>query len=174
MDFTFVCPTEILAFNAALPEFERLNTVVLGASTDSHYVHLQWAQTPRSQGGLGPEPGSSGTPLAIPLVADKSMDVARKYGCLIDEEGITFRATYLVDPRGVLRQMTINDNSVGRSVEEMVRLLKAFQFTDQYGEVCPAGWAEGGATIKVGPILCVFIPGRATILISLHEGDSRG
>ncbi|KAI0031015.1 thioredoxin-like protein [Vararia minispora EC-137] len=150
MDFTFVCPTEILAFNAALPEFAKLNAAVLGVSTDSQYVHLQWTQTPRAQGGLAPD-SPAGAPLVIPLIADKSMQIARDYGCLIEEEGVSFRGTYIIDPKGVLRQMTVNDKPVGRSVEETVRLIKAFQFHEQFGEVCPAGWQEGSATIKDTP-----------------------
>ncbi|KAI0292354.1 peroxiredoxin [Multifurca ochricompacta] len=144
LDFTFVCPTEILAFNDALPEFARLNTRVLAISTDSEYSHYAWSQQARSAGGLGPN-------LRIPLLADRNMRVARDYGCLIEDKGITFRGSYLIDPEGVLRQITINDLPVGRSVDEALRLIQAFQFTDKYGEVCPANWKEGAKTIRADP-----------------------
>jgi alkyl hydroperoxide reductase subunit AhpC len=150
-DFTFVCPTEILAFNDALPDFARLNTTVLGTlqhilrvgpsrltitdvtrrdsigkkkaiSTDSEYSHYAWAEQPRTTGGLGPN-------LRIPLLADRNMQVARDYGCLIEDKGIALRASYLIDPKGVLRQITMNDLPVGRSVDEALRLVQAFQFT---------------------------------------------
>jgi len=145
LDFTFVCPTEILAFNDALSDFTRINTTVLGISTDSEYSHHAWSQQPRAAGGLGPN-------LRIPLLADRNMNVAREYGCLIEDKGITFRASYLIDPKGVLRQITMNDLPVGRSVDEALRLVQAFQFTDEHGEVCPANWREGGKTIRGDPI----------------------
>ncbi|KAK2464981.1 hypothetical protein APHAL10511_003057 [Amanita phalloides] len=141
LDFTFVCPTEILAFNDALPNFKALNTTVLGVSTDSEYSHFAWASQPRNQGGLGPG-------LALPLIADKSMQIARDYGVLIEDAGVALRGSFLIDSKGILRQMTVNDLPVGRSVDETIRLIKAFQFTDKYGEVCPANWTEGSSTIK--------------------------
>ncbi|KAF8509882.1 2-cysteine peroxiredoxin [Hysterangium stoloniferum] len=144
LDFTFVCPTEILAYNDALPKFEELNTVVLGISTDSEYSHLAWSVQPRKQGGLGPD-------LKLPLVADKAMTIARDYGVLVESEGIALRGLFIIDPKGILRQMTVNDLPVGRSVDETIRLVKAFQFTDQYGEVCPANWTEGSKTMKADP-----------------------
>ncbi|CAK5267956.1 unnamed protein product [Mycena citricolor] len=141
LDFTFVCPTEILAFNDALPAFDAIGAAVLGVSTDSHYAHHAWASQPRSQGGLGPG-------LRLPLLSDRSTKISRAYGVLVEEEGVALRGVFVVDPRGVVRQITINDLPVGRSVEETLRLVKAFQFTDKYGEVCPANWHEGGPTIK--------------------------
>ncbi|KAI0260571.1 thioredoxin-like protein [Gloeopeniophorella convolvens] len=144
LDFTFVCPTEILAFNDALPEFARLNTTVLAISTDSEYSHYAWAQQPRTEGGLGPG-------LRLPLLADRAMRVARSYGCLVEEKGVALRASYLIDPKGVLRQITMNDLPVGRSVGEALRLIQAFQFTDEHGEVCPANWTAGAKTIKADP-----------------------
>nr|GAT57225.1 peroxiredoxins [Mycena chlorophos] len=144
MDFTFVCPTEILAFNDAIPALKDLNTVVLGISTDSQYSHLAWASQPRKQGGLGPD-------LKLPLVADRNMKISRDYGVLLEDEGIALRGLFLIDPKGILRQITVNDLPVGRSVDETVRLIKAFQFTDKYGEVCPANWKEGDKTMKPDP-----------------------
>ncbi|KAG9225671.1 hypothetical protein CCMSSC00406_0007528 [Pleurotus cornucopiae] len=144
MDFTFVCPTEILAFNDALEQFKQLQTTVLGVSTDSQFSHFAWSQQPRKQGGLGPD-------LRLPLVADRNMQISRDYGVLIEEEGIALRGLFLIDPKGTLRQITVNDLPVGRSVDETLRLIKAFQFTDKHGEVCPANWTEGEKTIKADP-----------------------
>ncbi|KAK7696435.1 Peroxiredoxin-2 [Cerrena zonata] len=144
MDFTFVCPTEILAFNDALADFEALETVVLGVSTDSQYSHFAWASQPRNQGGLGPN-------LKLPLIADRNMSISRDYGVLIEDEGIALRGLFIIDPKGILRQITVNDLPVGRSVDETIRLIKAFQFTEKYGEVCPANWTEGSKTIKADP-----------------------
>ncbi|OJT07227.1 Peroxiredoxin 1 [Trametes pubescens] len=144
LDFTFVCPTEILAFNDALPQFQALNTAVLGVSTDSHFSHLAWATQPRKQGGLGPD-------LKLPLIADKNQKISRDYNVLIEEEGIALRGLFLIDPKGTLRQITVNDLPVGRSVEETIRLVQAFQFTDEHGEVCPANWQAGSKTIKADP-----------------------
>ncbi|KAI3392976.1 hypothetical protein diail_4925 [Diaporthe ilicicola] len=144
MDFTFVCPTEILAFNDALPKFEKLNTTVLGVSTDSHFTHLAWRERPRKQGGLGED-------LKLPLVADKNFKIARDYGVLIEEEGIALRGLFIIDPKGTLRQITVNDLPVGRNVIETLRLVEAFQFTDEHGEVCPADWQSGGETMKADP-----------------------
>ncbi|EJF60889.1 peroxiredoxin [Dichomitus squalens LYAD-421 SS1] len=144
LDFTFVCPTEILAFNDALPQFHQLNTAVLGVSTDSHFAHLAWATQPRKEGGLGPD-------LKLPLIADKNLSISRDYNVLIEEEGVALRGLFIIDPKGTLRQITVNDLPVGRSVEETIRLVKAFQFTDEHGEVCPANWTEGTKTIKADP-----------------------
>ncbi|KAH9475020.1 Peroxiredoxin-2 [Psilocybe cubensis] len=144
MDFTFVCPTEILAFNDALPQFKALNTTVLGISTDSKFSHFAWSTQTRKEGGLGPE-------LHLPLVADRNMKISRDYGVLIEDEGIALRGLFIIDPKGTLRQITVNDLPVGRSVDETIRLIKAFQFTDTHGEVCPANWVEGSKTIKADP-----------------------
>ncbi|KAI9432344.1 2-cysteine peroxiredoxin [Lactarius indigo] len=160
LDFTFVCPTEILAFNDALPEFSRLNTTVLAISTDSEYSHHAWAQQLRSAGGLGPN-------LSIPLLADRNMRVAGKYG-------IAFRASYLIDPKGVLRQITMNDLPVGRSVDEALRLVQAFQFTDAHGEVCPANWKEGSKTIRADPLAKLDYFAAATANGAHENGKANG
>ncbi|EGO23345.1 peroxiredoxin [Serpula lacrymans var. lacrymans S7.9] len=161
LDFTFVCPTEILAFNDALAQFKEIGTVVLGVSTDSHFSHLAWSQQPRKQGGLGPD-------LKLPLVADKSMSISRDYGVLIEKEGIALRGLFVIDPKGIVRQMTVNDLPVGRSVEETIRLVKAFQFTDAHGEVCPLGWTEGSKTIKPNP------QGSLEYFATVGEPESNG
>lgn len=113
---------------------------ILRASTDSHFSHLAWINTPRKQGGLGS--------MNIPLLADKNLEIARAYGVLDEATGIAFRGLFIIDPKGILRQVTINDLPVGRSVDETLRLVQAFQFTDEHGEVCPAGWTPGKKTIK--------------------------
>ncbi|KZP16459.1 Cys 2 peroxiredoxin [Athelia psychrophila] len=115
-----------------------------GISTDSKYSHFAWSTQPRKQGGLGPS-------LQLPLVADRNMSISRDYGVLIEEEGIALRGLFLIDPKGVLRQITVNDLPVGRSVDETIRLVKAFQYTDLHGEVCPANWNEGSKTMKADP-----------------------
>ncbi|KAJ3640249.1 hypothetical protein Zmor_003558 [Zophobas morio] len=140
LDFTFVCPTEIIAFSDRANDFKKIQTVVIGASTDSHFCHLAWINTPRKHGGLGP--------MNIPLLSDKSMKIARDYGILDEETGISFRGLFIIDVNGILRQTTINDLPVGRSVDETLRLVQAFKFTDEHGEVCPAGWTPGKKTMK--------------------------
>jgi len=140
LDFTFVCPTEILAFNDRIKEFEDINCALLACSTDSEFSHLAWTNVPRNKGGLGK--------LDLPLIADKNMEISKKYGVLKKDAGISFRGLFIIDDKQNLRQMTINDLPVGRDVDETLRLVKAFKFTDEHGEVCPAGWRPGKATIK--------------------------
>lgn len=142
LDFTFVCPTEIIAFSDRVEEFRNINCEVLACSTDSIFSHLAWVNTPRKQGGLGN--------MKIPLLEDKTHAISLKYGCLKEDEGVAFRALYIIDDKGNLRQITMNDLPVGRSVDETLRLVQAFQFTDKHGEVCPAGWKPGADTIKPG------------------------
>jgi peroxiredoxin (alkyl hydroperoxide reductase subunit C) len=131
MAWTFVCPTEILAFSDRAADFEARGARVVFASTDSEYSLLAWTNTSKKDGGLGK--------INIPLLSDKNHAISKDYGVLIEEEGI------------VLRQITINDLPVGRSVDEALRLIDAFQFTDKYGEVCPANWNPGMDTIKATP-----------------------
>ncbi|TPV96271.1 MAG: peroxiredoxin [Myxococcales bacterium FL481] len=141
-DFTFVCPTEIIAFSEANEKFAALNTQVLGCSIDSKFVHLRWIDTPRAEGGLG---GCN-----FPLIADVDKDIARSYDVLLPG-GMALRGSFIIDPNGVMRQATVNDLPVGRNVDEALRLIEAFQFTDEHGEVCPAGWTKGADTIKPNP-----------------------
>ncbi|XP_028142509.1 peroxiredoxin 1 [Diabrotica virgifera virgifera] len=143
LDFTFVCPTEIIAFSDRFEEFKKINTAVVACSTDSQFSHLAWINTPRKQGGLGE--------MAIPLLSDKSGAVAKAYGVLDEETGIPFRGLFIIDGKGNLRQITINDLPVGRSIDETLRLVQAFQFTDEHGEVCPVGWKPGQKTMKPDP-----------------------
>lgn len=140
LDFTFVCPTEIIAFSESAEKFRAINCEVVGCSTDSHFSHLAWVNTPRKQGGLGE--------MHIPLLADKTGKIAHDYGVLKEGDGIAFRGLFIIDDKGTLRQMTVNDLPVGRSVDEVMRLVQAFQFSDKHGEVCPANWKPGADTIK--------------------------
>lgn len=145
LDFTFVCPTELIAFSDNMDKFKAINTAVVGVSTDSHFSHLAWINLPRKQGGLGG--------LKYPLLADFNKTAAEDYGVLVNNAGIALRGLFIIDPNGIVRQITVNDLPVGRSVEETLRLVKAFQFTDKHGEVCPANWNPDSnpATIKPSP-----------------------
>lgn len=140
--FTFVCPTEIIAYSDAIKKFTEKDAEVLFASTDSEYSLLAWTNVARKDGGLGP--------INIPLLADTNHTLSKDYGVLLEEEGVALRGIFLIDPKGILRQITINDLPVGRSVEESLRLVEAFQFTEKYGEVCPANWQPGSESIKPG------------------------
>ncbi len=142
LDFTFVCPTEIIAFSEAAKAFEAIGTQILGCSIDSKFVHLQWVKTPRAEGGLGG--------INFPLISDINKDIARAYDVLVDA-GVALRGSFIIDPNGIVRHAGVNDLPVGRSVKEALRLIKAFQFTDEHGEVCPADWDEGGDTIVPDP-----------------------
>lgn len=139
MDFTFVCPTEIIAFSDRHAEFEKLNTQVVAVSCDSVYSHLAWVNTPRKKGGLGE--------MHIPVLADKSMEIARDYGVLIEDAGIALRGLFIIDKDGVLRHSTINDLPVGRNVDEALRVVEAFQCADANGNVIPCGWTSGKPTM---------------------------
>lgn len=141
LDFTFVCPTEVIAFNDRAEEFKAINAELVAVSVDSHFSHLAWVNTPRKNGGLGTE-----TKLAI--LSDLKKTIATNYGCLTKNEDIALRALYIIDTKGVVRQITINDLPVGRSVDETLRLIKAFQFADEHGEVCPANWQPKSKTIN--------------------------
>lgn len=147
LDFTFVCPTEIIAFSDAAKQFEEIGAYVIAASCDSKFAHLAWVNTSRDEGGLGD--------MNIPILADFDKVVAQKYGVLLnedgDDDGVPLRGTFIISPTGILRQMTVNDLPVGRSVEEMLRLVKAFQFTDEHGEVCPANWKPGEEGMTADP-----------------------
>ncbi|KAI9686467.1 MAG: cTPxI [Bogoriella megaspora] len=140
MAWTFVCPTEIIAFSDALPQFSARGCSVVFASTDSEYSLLAWNNASRKDGGLGN--------VKLPLLSDKNHSISRNYGVLLEDEGIALRGLFLIDPNGIVRQITINDLPVGRSVDEALRLLDAFKFTDEYGEVCPANWNPGKESIK--------------------------
>jgi peroxiredoxin (alkyl hydroperoxide reductase subunit C) len=137
LDFTFVCPTEVLNFSAAAEQFTKLNCQLFGVSVDSIYVHKAWVDTKREDGGLGGD-------LNYPLLSDLNKVMTRDYGILMENEGVALRGLFLISPEGVIMHATINSLSVGRSVTEAMRVLKAFQFvSSNVGQVCPADWEEG-------------------------------
>ena len=139
-DFTFVCPTEICAFSDRADEFKSRGCEVIAASCDSAFSHLQWIAQPRKEGGLGE--------MKIPIVADTTKQIAKDYEVLSQEGDCAYRGLFLIDKDQKIRSIMINDNPIGRSVDEALRLLDALQFTEQHGEVCPANWQKGQATIK--------------------------
>ncbi|KAI3380233.1 hypothetical protein SNEBB_010801 [Seison nebaliae] len=144
-NFTFVCPTEIVAFSDRMKEFQKLNTQVVGVSCDSHFSHYAWSQLDRKSGGIGQ--------LEYPLLSDFNKEIARDYDVLIEEGGMALRGLFIIDGKSVVRHMSINDLPVGRNVDEVLRLVKAFQFSDEHGEVCPAEWNEKNkSTIIPDPV----------------------
>lgn len=134
LDFTFVCPSEILAFDRALPKFKEKNTEIIGVSIDSQFSHWAWKNTPINQGGIGH--------IRYPLVADLDKQISRNYGVLL-EAGIALRGTFLIDKEGVVRHAVVNDLPLGRNIDEALRMVDALQFHEQHGDVCPANWNEG-------------------------------
>ncbi len=142
LDFTFVCPSEILAHDHRVQAFAEKNVKVIGVSVDSHYTHLAWKNTPTAQGGLGP--------VKFPLVADLTKDIARAYGVLLPG-GVALRATFLIDKEGVVQSQHVNNLPLGRNVDEALRLVDALQFHEEHGEVCPAGWRKGQAGMTASP-----------------------
>ena len=140
LDFTFVCPTEIIAFSDKVPEFEKRNCQVLGVSVDSHFTHLAWIKTPRIDGGLGP--------LKYPLIADLTKQICRDYGVLVEDGSVALRGLFLIDTKGIIRHLLINDLPLGRSTDEALRVIDALEFVEKHGEVCPANWRPGSMTIK--------------------------
>jgi len=139
LDFTFVCPSEIIAFDKALEKFRSRNAEVIGVSVDSHFTHLAWKNTPVDRGGIGS--------VGYPLVADLDKNISRAYGVLADE-AVALRGLFLIDKKGVVRHQLVNDLSLGRSVDEALRMLDALQFTEKHGEVCPANWHAGDDAMK--------------------------
>ncbi len=134
LDFTFVCPSEILAFNKAVDAFKEKNCEVVGVSIDSHFSHLAWKNTAINDGGIGN--------VQFPLVADLDKSISENYGVLLDM-GIALRGLYLIDKEGIIRHQVVNDLPLGRNVDEALRMLDALQFTEEHGDVCPANWNKG-------------------------------
>ncbi|VBB46336.1 putative peroxiredoxin [uncultured Paludibacter sp.] len=152
-DFTFVCPTELIAFQEKMNEFESRNTVIVGASTDSEFSHWKWLQTPQNQGGI--------QGVKYPLFSDQNLLVSKAYDVLAGEEDYNdngdviftgaakaYRGLFLIDKEGIVRHQVVNDMPLGRNVDEVIRILDALQFTEQYGEVCPANWKKGDKAMK--------------------------
>lgn len=140
LDFTFVCPTEIIALSDRVDEFSARNAQIIGVSVDSHFSHLAWRNTPRKKGGIGE--------ISYPLVSDLDKTICKKYGVLIEKPGIALRGLFLIDREGKLRHITINDLPLGRNVDEVLRTLDAIQFNEKHGEVCPANWNRGSEGMK--------------------------
>ncbi|MCP5505442.1 MAG: peroxiredoxin [Chlamydiales bacterium] len=140
LDFTFVCPTELHAFQEKLGEFEKRGAQVIGCSVDSHFSHLAWVNTPKVKGGI--------EGVTYPLVADLNKNIARDYQVLDEEAGIAFRGLFLMDKEGIIRHQLVNDLPLGRSVDEALRLLDALIFHEEHGEVCPANWQKGEKSMK--------------------------
>ena len=140
LNFTFVCPTELHAFQEKLNQFKERQAEIIGCSVDSHFSHLKWLSTPKEEGGI--------EGVTYPIISDIKKRVSRSYAILNELEGISFRALFLIDPRGVVRHQLINDFPLGRSVEEALRMLDALIFHEKHGDVCPANWKEGEKSMK--------------------------
>ena len=140
LDFTFVCPTELHAFQEKLKEFEKRNAQVVGCSIDSWFSHAAWLNTPKSKGGI--------EGVTYPIVSDIHKSISRAYQVLKEDDGIAYRGLFLIDKQGVVRHQLVNDLPLGRSVDETLRLLDALIFHEQHGEVCPANWKSGAKAMK--------------------------
>ncbi|MBU2754111.1 peroxiredoxin [Acidithiobacillus sp. CV18-2] len=139
LDFTFVCPSEIIAFNHRLSEFHARKTEVISCSIDSHFTHLAWKNTPENKGGIGN--------IQLPMVADLTKQIARDYDVLFDES-VALRGSFLIDRDGLVRHQVVNDLPLGRNIDEMIRMVDALQFFEEHGEVCPAQWEKGKSGMK--------------------------
>ena len=139
LDFTFVCPSEIIAFDKRIKEFKKRDTEVVGVSVDSQFTHFAWKSTERKHGGIGN--------IQFPLVADLNKSIARTYGVLLDD-AVALRGLFLIDKAGIVRHALVNDLPLGRNVEEAIRMVDALQFFENHGEVCPANWKPGEEGMK--------------------------
>ncbi len=140
LDFTFVCPSELIAFDHRLDEFERRNVVVIGCSIDSQFTHNAWRNTAIKDGGIGP--------VKYPLVADLTHQICKAYDVETPDGKVAYRGSFLIDKEGIVRHQVVNENSLGRNIDEMLRIVDALQFTEEHGEVCPAGWQKGDSGIQ--------------------------
>jgi len=143
LDFTFVCPSELIAFHKRMETFKELNTEVIGVSIDSHFTHNAWRNTPINEGGIGK--------VNYTLVADMKHEICQAYGVEHPEAGVALRASFVIDAKGIVRAQNVNDLPLGRSVDELVRLVTALQFHEEHGEVCPAGWNKGDKGMQATP-----------------------
>lgn len=140
LDFTFVCPTELHAFQQRLPEFHKRNTEVIGCSVDSPHCHIAWLNTPKAEGGI--------QGITYPLLSDLNKTIARDYDVLVPGEGIAYRGLFLIDREGIVRHQVVNDLPLGRSVDETLRMLDALTLFETHGEVCPADWRQGKESLQ--------------------------
>lgn len=143
LDFTFVCPSELIAFDHRLDEFKQRGVEVIGVSIDSQFTHLAWKNTPIEKGGIGQ--------VQYPLVADIKHEICRAYDVEFEPAGVAFRGSFLIDKNGLVRHQVVNDLPLGRNVDEMLRMVDALQFTEEHGEVCPAGWQKGKKGMTASP-----------------------
>ncbi|AOV97603.1 peroxiredoxin [Edwardsiella hoshinae] len=143
MDFTFVCPSELIAFDHRYKEFQARGVEVVGVSMDSEFVHNAWRKTPVDKGGIGE--------VQYPLVADVKHEIMRAYGIEHPEEGVALRGSFLIDKEGIVRHQVVNDLPLGRNVDEMLRMVDAMQFHEEHGDVCPAQWEKGKAGMGASP-----------------------
>ena len=140
LDFTFVCPSEIIAHNNRIKQFEERGVQLVGVSIDSQFTHFAWRATPVEKGGIGE--------VKFPMVADVTHSIAQAYGIEAPGAGVALRASFLIDKNGVVQHQVVNNLPLGREVDEMLRLVDALQFTEEHGEVCPAGWKKGDEGMK--------------------------
>ena len=140
LDFTFVCPTEIIAHDRRMDEFKKRDVEVVCVSIDSQFTHFSWRNTPVEKGGIGA--------IGFPMVADVKHEIARAYGIEYADAGVALRASFLIDKKGVVQHQVVNNLPLGRNVDEMLRVIDALQFHEQHGEVCPAGWHKGEKGMK--------------------------
>lgn len=143
MDFTFVCPSELIAFDNRHKEFEDRNVKVIGVSVDSHFVHHAWRKTPIEEGGIGQ--------VKYPMVADIKREIQKAYGIEHPEHGVALRGSFLIDKKGFVRHQVVNDLPLGRNIDEMLRMVDALQFHEKNGDVCPAQWEKGKAGMQASP-----------------------
>lgn len=143
LDFTFVCPSELIAFDHRLEEFKARGVEVIGVSIDSHFTHNAWRNTPINEGGIGQ--------VNYSLVADINHGICQAYDVEHPEAAVAFRASFLIDKEGLVRHQVVNDLPLGRNIDEMLRMIDALQFTEEHGEVCPAGWNKGDKGMKADP-----------------------
>lgn len=140
LDFTFVCPSEIIAHNNRLKQFEERGVQLVGVSIDSQFTHYAWRSTPVAKGGIGE--------VGFPLVADVKHEIAQAYGIEHPQAGVALRASFLIDKDGIVQHQVVNNLPLGREVDELLRLVDALQYTEKHGEVCPAGWQKGQEAMK--------------------------
>lgn len=143
LDFTFVCPSELIAFDHRLEEFTKRNVEVIGVSIDSHFTHNAWRNTPVNEGGIGP--------VRYTLVADMTHNICKSFDVETPDGAVAFRGSFLIDRAGMVRHQVVNDLPLGRNIDEMLRMVDALQFTEEHGEVCPAGWKEGDKGMNASP-----------------------
>jgi len=140
LDFTFVCPTEIIALSDRIEEFKSRDAQVIGVSVDSQFSHAKWRKTSRKEGGIGE--------IGFPLVSDLNKGISRRYGVLLEDAGVALRGVFIIDKAGNLRSYTVNDLPIGRNVDEILRVIDAVEFSEKHGEVCPANWKKGEDSMK--------------------------